>query len=159
MYEKKRKSPPPTFEELLKRHQELTGGYERQHGRKLILPEDRKEAYDKLYKAVKSIESRNRRKDYDNRREQSFVEKYGFGNDDADINGITPKDRRRYLAKFKNCPIGAKVELAYMQMMTGLSLHQIWILQNETGLKPYPAVTEKAANKDQEVRDRNGIYI
>lgn len=161
MYNRKRPTDyrPPSLEELRKRYAELTAGYTRQHGKKAAAFESEEDEYKRLYKNVKSIESRNRRKELDTQREQSFVERYGFGNDDADANGITPKDRRRYLAKFKNCPHGSVVSLEYMKMMTGLNLNQIWILQNETGLKPVPAVTEKAAKKDKAYREYNAIYI
>jgi len=150
---------PPTFDELLKEYEELTKSYTRQHGRKAAPIENTPEGYKRLYKNVKSIKSRNKRKKIEAEREQSYVERFGFGNDDADINGITAKDRRRYNAKFANCPHGAVVELDYLRRMTGLTLKQIFILQNETGKYPYPAVTEKAANKDQAYRDKEGIYI
>lgn len=159
MYIKKKLKDKPTFEELLKRYEELTGGYTRQHGRKAAKIENTPEGYERLYKNVKSIESRNRRKELDKARDQSFVERYGFGNDDADANGITAKDRRRYNAKFKNCPKGSKVELEYLRRMTGLNLFQIYVLQQETGLLPYPAVTEKAAKAEQKFREDNGIYL
>ena len=159
----KRKRPvdykPPTLDELRKRYAELTKNLKRQHGRKAKPLESEQDEYKRLYKNVKSIESRNKRKEYDTRREKSFVERFGFGADDADQYGIRPVDERRYLAKFKNCPIGAKVELAYLKMMTGLTLHQIWVLQEKTGLKPYPAVSEKIAKRDQKIRYDAGIYI
>ena len=46
-----------------------------------------------------------------------------------------------------------------MKRMTGLTLYQIWILQQRTGLSPYPAVTEQVAKRDQKVRDDAGIYV
>lgn len=149
----------PTFDELLKEYTELTSKYKRQHGRKLVLSKDPKKAYKQIYNALASIKSRNHRKEYDARTEKSYVELYGFGADDADANGIRPVDRRRYTAKFKNCPKGAVVELNYLMMMTGLTLKQVYLLQEETGLKPYPAVTEKVANRDQAIRDREAIYL
>lgn len=159
MYIKKKKSPPPTLDELRQLYKELTGGYTRQHGKKAAEFESEEDEYKRLYKNVKSIQSRNRRKEMEKRQEQSFVERFGFGNDDADINGITAKDRRRYIAKFKNCPHGSRVELGYVKMMTGLNLFQIYLLQQETGLSPYPAVTEKAAKADKKFREDNAIYI
>ena len=159
MYIKKRKSLPPTLEELEVIYAKLLSQYSRQHGRKAKLSDDPEIRYKQIYKNVKSILSRNKVKKLEADREKSYVEKFGFGNDDADANGITAKDRRRYNAKFANCPHGAVVELDYLRRMTGLTLKQIFILQNETGKYPYPAVTEKAANKDQAYRDKEGIYI
>lgn len=159
MYIKKRKSLPPTLEELEVIYAKLLSQYSRQHGRKAKLSDDPEIRYKQIYKNVKSILSRNKVKKLEADREKSYVEKFGFGNDDADANGITAKDRRRYIAKFKNCPYGAVVELDYLKRMTGLTLKQIYILQKETGKYPKPAVTEKAANKDQAYRDEEGIYI
>ena len=156
---KNKEKSKPTIDELRKRYAELTGTLSRQHGKKGTEAETEEEEWNRLYKNIKSIECRRRRKKLEKEQEQSWVSKYGFGNDEADQYGITPKDRRRYIAKFKNCPKGAVVELDYLKMMTGLTLNQIWILQNETGMSPYPAVTEKAAKKDQAYRDYNGIYI
>ncbi len=159
MYEKKRKNSPPSLEELEKEYNEWLAKYPRKHGKTAKLSDDPETRRNQIYKNLKSMQSRQRRKEYDKRVEQSYVQKYGFGADDADANGIRPIDRRRYKAKFANCPHGAVVELKYLMMMTGLTLKQVYLLQQETGLKPYPAVTEKVADKDQKIRDREGIYI
>lgn len=150
---------PPTLEELEKRYNDWLAKYPRKHGKAAKLSDDPEIRKKQIYKNLKSIESRHRCKEIDDWHEKSYVERYGFGNDSADQYGITQKDRRRYKAKFTNCPHGSIVTLDYVQRMTGLNLNQIWILQNETGLKPVPAVTEKAAKKDQAYRDYNGIYI
>ena len=62
---------PPTFDELLKEYEELTKAYTRQHGRKAAPIENTPEGYRRLYKNVKSIKSRNKRKKIDADREQS----------------------------------------------------------------------------------------
>ena len=159
MYIKKRNSLPPTLEELEQKYTELLAQYSRRHGRTAKLSTDPEERYKQLYKNVKSIESRMRSRKLEQKAAKSFVEKFGFGNDDADIYGITSKDRRRYIAKFKNCPYGSRVQLDYVRRMTGLTLNQIYILQNETGKYPYPPVTKKAAAKDEAYRNREAIYI
>lgn len=148
-----------TLEELEARYNAWLAKYPRRHGRTAKLSDDPVMRRKQIYKNIKSMESRQRAKAVDEWHEKSYVERYGFGNDNADCYGITPKDMRRYLAKFKNCPHGSRVELDYIKRMTGLTLYQIWILQQRTGLSPYPAVTEQVAKRDQKVRDDAGIYV
>ena len=161
MYVRKRPvdHQPPTLEYLREEYARLTKNYTRRHGRKAKVFATPEEEYKQLYNNVSSIKSRNARKEMEARADKSYVEKYGFGADDADIYGITPKDRRRYEAKFKNCPHGSRVTLEYLRRMTGLTLKQVYILQEQTGLIPYPKVSKIEADKDQKYRDDNGIYI
>ena len=161
MYIKKRPTDykPPTLEELEKEYNEWLAKYPRKHGRTAKLSEDPEIRRQQIYKNLKSMQSRQRRKEVDDWHEKSYVERYGFGADDADCYGIRPVDRRRYNKCFKSCPHGASVELDYLRRMTGMTLYQIYIMQNETGLKPKPAVSEKAAKLDQKRRDDEGIYI
>ena len=149
----------PTFEELMKVYEELLNRYPRQHVLKAATFDNTPEGYRRLYNNVKSIQSRQRLRDREAEQDKSFVQRYGFGNDKADEYGITPTDERRYRAKFKNSPYGGLVELEYLRRMTGLSLKQVYILQQRTGLYPTPRVTKTAAQADQKHRDELGLYL
>ena len=76
-----------------------------------------------------------------------------------DKDGIRPIDARRYIKCFHSGWIGADDELKYVKIMTGLSLKQIFIMQQRTGLLPVPAVSQRSAEKDQKLREITGnIY-
>lgn len=63
-----------------------------------------------------------------------------------DDDGITEKDKRRYRNCFNSGYIGLPVELDYVKRMTGLNDNQVYILQKETGLIPYPAAKKQIVN-------------
>lgn len=90
----------------------------------------------------------------------SHVDTFGLNPDKiCDKHGISPFDQRRYIHCFHSGWIGADVKLAYVKRMTGLSLLQIAILQERTGLLPVPVVTKQVARKDQRRRELLGdIY-
>ena len=154
----KKKLKDYTLEELRERFAELVKG-QRQHGRKGNQFEDPKAEWKRLYNNIASIESRNRRKEYQERQDKSFAETYGFGADDADKFGIRPWQRRMYTKLFKSCPYGSIVQLSYVKRMTALTLDQIYALQQETGLLAHPCVSAKQAKADKKYRDDNGIYL
>jgi len=144
----------PTLEQLREffAHREATT---RQHGKKGKTCLTDEEEFKRLKNNYVSICSRAKRKEREEEIDRNF--RKSIGSDDGDEYGIRPVDRRRYEAKFKNCPKGSRVELAYVRRMTGLSLFQIYHLQEETGLYPYPRVTEKDAKIDKKRREDAGI--
>jgi len=158
MYIKKKTEPKPTYEQLKKRYAELTKG-QRQHG-KLGKPlADPVAEYKRLYKNVKSIECRNRRAAENKEADEKFEKEYSLRKTEVERNGIKPVDERRYNNCFHSTPHGQKVYRSYIKRMTGMTLKQIYILQQKTGLIPYPEITKKEADDDQRYRDYNGIYI
>lgn len=127
----------------------------RQHGKKGKACLTEEEEYKRLKNNYISICSRAKRKEREQQIDNDFKKRMGA--DDEDEHGIRPVDRRRYIAKFKNCPKGSRVELAYVRRMTGCSLFEIYHLQKETGLYPYPPVTAKDAKIDKKRREDAGI--
>lgn len=78
---------------------------------------------------------------------------------DEDEYGIRPVDERRYIKCFHSGWIGQTTELDYVRRMTGLSLYQIYILQERTGEIPKPAVSLASAKSDKKRRENYGeIY-
>jgi len=75
---------------------------------------------------------------------------------DEDEYGIRPVDERRYIKCFHSGWIGQTTELAYVRRMTGLSLYQIYILQERTGEIPKPAVSLASAKSDKKYREDYG---
>ena len=75
---------------------------------------------------------------------------------DEDEHGIRPVDERRYIKCFHSGWIGQTTELAYVRRMTGLSLYQIYILQERTGEIPTPAVSLASAKSDKKYREEYG---
>lgn len=70
--------------------------------------------------------------------------------------GITPKDKARYI---RCCSSSIYNSLSYVRMRTGLSLKQLSVLQDETGLYPVPRVDKRKANADYKKRwERGDIY-
>ena len=127
----------------------------RQHGKKGKACLTEEEEYKRLKNNYISICSRAKRKEREQEIDRNFKKRMGA--DDEDEYGIRPVDKRRYIAKFKNCPKGSVVELAYVRRMTGCSLYQIYHLQRMTGLYPNPKVTEKDAKIDKKRFDDEGI--
>jgi hypothetical protein len=147
-----------TIESIKAELEELDKALGRQHGRAGKTFDDPEKEKRRLWNNLQSRKSRNNRREIEKKREKSYRESLGIV-DDEDEYGIRPIDERRYIACFHSGYIDAPVYRKYVQRMTGLSLKQVYLLQQETGLKPYPAVTEKVADKDQKIRDREGIYI
>lgn len=146
-----------TLEELRQLQAEYEATRDRQHGKKPAVFKTEAEEYTQLYNNLKSREARKRRADYEKRVDSRF--KVMLMSEDSDADGITPKDERRYRGCFKCRYKGERVETSYVKMMTGLSLAQIYIMQERTGLIPYPPVTKKVAKKDSDDRWERGEYL
>lgn len=116
------------------------------------------EEYTRLNNNLISRKARARRKDLEAHQDR-YIKQLYQGADDADQWGIRPRERRIYAKCFKSAPIGSNVELAYIKRMTGLSLMQIYILQQQTGKIPTPAVSPKVAKADQKRRWERGDYL
>lgn len=129
----------------------------RQHGRAGISSKDSEKERVRLLNNLNSRLSRMVRREIEKSREKTYREILGL-NDDADEYGIKPVDERRYRACFKSGYIGEPVELLYIKRMTGLTLKQIEIMQERTGLIPVPAVTKTQADADERRRYETGDY-
>lgn len=126
----------------------------RQHGKKGTPLADPIEDAKRLLRNKQSREYRARKKALEKAKEQAF----GFTSDE-DIYGIRPIDERRYKKCFHSGYIGEIPSRKYVIIMTGLSLRQIQILQERTGLSPIPPVGQKEAAKDEKRRWETGdIY-
>lgn len=131
----------------------------RQHGKKgQVFKGYTMEEYTRLNNNLISRKARARRKELEEH-QNKYIRQLYQGADDADQWGIRPRDRRIYEKCFKSAPIGSSVELAYIKRMTGLSLMQIYVLQNQTGKVPKPAVSPKVAKADQKRRWERGDYL
>ena len=158
MYIKKKTESKPTYEQLKKRYAELTAG-KRQHGKLPTPLADPVAEYKRLYKVVKSLEYRARMAEKAKEEDAKFEKEFSLHRTKSDDNGIKPVDERRYNNCFHSTPHGQKVYRSYIKRMTGMTLKQIYILQEKTGLIPYPKISKEEADKDQRYRDYNGIYI
>lgn len=114
--------------------------HNRQHGRKGEATTNEEDEKRRLYNNLASRVSRAKRKsivDHKNNTYKSIV----TGIDTIeDKYGISAKDERRYRTCFSAGYIGLPVELDYVRRMTGLDDAQIFVLQQRTGLLPYPAI-------------------
>ena len=106
----------------------------------------------RLYQNQKSREARARRKAEAEKLDKTIVKP----ENQCDKWGINKKDRERYI---RCCSSVYFHDLSYVKMRTGLSLKQISVLQDETGLYPVPPVDKKKANADYKKRwERGDIY-
>ena len=113
---------------------------------------DEKAEAKRLYQNQKSREARARRKQRDDELDAMVMNP----NNVCDKWGITKKDEQRYI---RCCSSTYYNDLAYVRMRTGLTLKQISVLQDRTGLKPVPPVDKKKANADFKRRwERGDIY-
>lgn len=103
----------------------------------------------RLYQNQKSREARARRKAEAERLDKLWVKPENV----CDEWGITQKDKERYI---RCCSNVYYHELSYVKMRTGLTLKQISILQDKTGLYPVPPVDKKKADADYRRRKRLG---
>ena len=147
-----------TLDEIKKKLAEADANLNRQHGKLGVKCEDEEKELKKIYNNLKSRESRARKRALEKHQDYTYNKLYGL-HADEDEYGIRAIDRRRYTKCFKSGYIDARVTRKYVKMMTGLTLNQIYILQNETGLIPYPAVTKKEANEDEKYRWETGMYF
>lgn len=106
----------------------------------------------RLYQNQKSREARARRKKLAEQLDALVVNPKNV----CDKWGITAKDEERYI---RCCKSAYYHELSYVKMRTGLTLKQLSILQERTGLSPVPPVDRKKANLDYKRRwERGDIY-
>lgn len=88
--------------------------------------------------------------------ENAFMEKYVKPENVCDKWGINKKDEERYI---RCCSSVYYNDLSYVKMRTGLTLKQLSILQERTGLKTVPPVDKKKADLDYKRRwERGDIY-
>lgn len=145
------------IKQLRQRQAELCANYKRRHGKLEKQAETKWEEYKRLYNNVKSQESRLRKAQLEKEKDKAYNVMHNV--EEEDEYGIRPVDERRYKACFKSGYIGAPVYRKYVRMMTGLSLKQIAILQERTGLVPVPAVGMAEAEADEKRRWESGdIY-
>lgn len=146
------------MEVILHELEKLDTSLGRQHGRAGTSSSDSEKDRVRLLNNLNSRLSRMAKREIEKSQEQTYREVLGLNND-ADEYGIRPVDERRYRACFRSGYIGEPVERVYVKRMTGLSLNQIRVLQERTGLIPVPAVTAKEANADEKRRYETGdIY-
>lgn len=129
--------------------------YGRQHGRAGVALDDPYDEYERLLNNLRSRQTRARRKEHIKCQDKVFNEILNIHQDEDEF-GISPRDERRYKAKFKSGYIGAPVYVKYIMMMTGLKLFQIYQLQERTGLIPTPRVTKEQADADYKHRWETG---
>lgn len=142
---------------LRQRQAELNSNYKRRHGKQEKQATTKWEEYKRLYNNVKSQESRLRKANLEKQSDKSFNQLHN--NEEEDEYGIRPVDERRYKKCFHSGYIGAPVYRKYIRTMTGLSLKQIAVLQERTGLIPVPAVGKAEAEEDERRRIETGdIY-
>lgn len=146
-----------TIESIKAELEELDKQLGRQHGRAGAKYDDPEKEKRRLWNNLQSRKSRHSKKSLEKRREQSYRESLGIV-DDEDEYGIRPVDERRYIKCFHSGYIDAPVYRKYVQMMTGLSLKQIAVLQKRTGLIPEPKVSDKEADEDAKKRWETGNY-
>jgi len=103
----------------------------------------------RLYQNQKSREARARRKLLAER-----IDSLVIGDEYiCDKWGINKKDEERYR---RCCSSSLYNSLSYVKMRTGLSLKQLSVLQERTGLYPVPPVDKKKANADYKRRKELG---
>lgn len=117
----------------------------RHHGRSGVAYEDPYKEYERLLNNLRSRQTRARKREIIKRQDKVFNEVLNIHQDEDEF-GISPRDERRYRAKFKSGYIGAPVHVKYIMMMTGLKLFQIYQLQERTGLIPTPRITKEQAD-------------
>lgn len=106
----------------------------------------------RLYQNQKSREARARRKLLAKAQDDFIARPENV----CDKWGITPKDEARYK---RCCSSTIYNELSYVKMRTGLTLKQLSVLQERTGLYPVPPVDKKKADLDYKRRyERGDIY-
>lgn len=159
MREKKRETPPPTLEQLRQYEAEYMATRKRQHGKARKIFDNEKDEYRQLYNNWASRCARKRKRDLIASKEKHFRSFWGVYAEDADEYGIRPVDERRYKGCFRSGWIGMSISRDYIRRMTGLTLKQISILQQRTGLLPTPPVSIKEADLDEQRRYESGdIY-
>lgn len=148
------------LEELRNTFNELTKDHKRQHGKKGESSNNILEEIVRLTNNIASIKTRNKNKELDKQRDKVYKESLGYTKEDeTDKYGIKPVDERRYIKCFKSGYINAPVYRKYIKRMTGLSLNQMFVLQERTGYIPTPKITLTEAKKnEQELYDRGDIY-
>lgn len=135
----------------------LKSQHGRQHGRagkKFDNPEQERV---RLMNNISSMLSRLIRRQLDKKKDDY---QWWITSDDkkCDEHGISPYDQRVYTNFIKHYQ-GLRVPRNEVKGRTGLTLKQIAILQERTGLKPYPEVTMKEAEEDMQRRIETGdIY-
>ena len=134
-----------TLEELQAEIAKLDEQLGRQHGREGQKFSDPEKEKRRLWNNLVSRRSRLARKTLQQHQDKSYNEILNICQDEDEY-GISPKDERRYRAKFKSGYIGAPVPVEYIQRMTGLKLFQIYQLQERTGLIPTPRITKEKAD-------------
>jgi hypothetical protein len=132
--------------------------YGRQHGRAGESYADPYKEYARLSNNLKSRQARARKREHIKSNNKIYNEILNI-HQDEDKYGIKPVDERRYRNTFKSYYIGAPNPRDYIKRMTGLSLKQMYILQERTGLIPTPRITKAEADADWEKRWASGdIY-
>lgn len=122
------------------------------HGRIGTPKADAEAEAKRLYQNQKSREARARKKKLAEELDAMVIKPENV----CDKWGISPKDEARYI---RCCSSIYYHDLAYVKMRTGLTLKQISILQDRTGLYPVPPVDKKKANADFKRRwERGDIY-
>lgn len=149
----------PTLEELRQYQAEYEASAKRRHGKARAIFESEEDEYRQLYNNWSSRESRKRKRELEKYQEEAYRSYWGIAADDADEYGITPKQERQYRGCFRSGYIGEPVYREYVKRMSGLTLYQIYIMQQRTGLIPVPQVTATEAKADEKRRyDTGDIY-
>ena len=148
------------LQELRIEFAELTKDHKRQHGRKGNSSDNIMEEIVRLTNNIASVKTRKRNRDLDKSRDKVYKESLGlYSEDEADKHGIKPVDERRYIKCFKSGYINAPVYRTYIKRMTGLSLNQMYVLQERTGYIPTPKISFNEAKKDEQaLYDSGEIY-
>lgn len=146
-----------TLEEIIAELDALNAQLGRQHGKEGIKYTDPEKEKRRLWNNLVSRRSRNARKEYQKRQDDAYKEILKLASD-ADEHGIRPIDERRYVRCFHSGYIGEIPERQYVIRMTSLTLNQIKVLQNRTGLSPNPPVSDKEAAADEKRRFETGDY-
>lgn len=134
-----------TLEEIREEILQLDKQLGRQHGKEGTAFSDYEKEKRRLWNNLVSRRSRLSRRQLQKHQDEKFNEILNIHQDEDEF-GISPKDERRYRAKFKSGYIGAPVYVKYIMMMTGLKLFQIYQLQERTGLIPTPRITKEQAD-------------
>ena len=156
--EKKKKFKDYTLEEIQAELDELDKQLGRQHGRTGVKYDDVEKEKKRLWNNLQSRKSRNLKQTIENEKDKAVNEILKI-HEDEDEFGIRPVDERRYTKCFHSGYIGETPERKYVQIMTGLTLKQINILQKRTGLVPNPAVNDSEADADEKRRWETGDYL
>jgi hypothetical protein len=145
--------------ELRNEFKELTKNQTRQHGRKGESHDDPIKEIIRLTNNIASVKTRNKHKEIEKQQDIVFKESLGFRAEDTDEYGIKAVDERRYIKCFRSGYINAPVYRTYIKRMTGLSLYQMFVLQERTGYIPTPKITKVEAKKNErELYERGDIY-